>query len=136
MLKKFAIAINCIDGRVQVPVAEYIKKTFKVDYVDMFTEPGPTKLLVENKNKSVVDFLKEKARISIENHHSEIIAIAAHFDCAGNPVNEEVQKEQLRKAVDIINSWHLPVKKIIALWVNENFEPSEIELNKNYQEKI
>ena len=31
----FATAINCMDGRVQIPVIEYLKKEFKVDYVDM-----------------------------------------------------------------------------------------------------
>jgi len=31
--KKFATAINCIDGRVQQPVLEWAQQTLQVDYV-------------------------------------------------------------------------------------------------------
>ena len=124
MTKKFATAINCIDGRVQKPVAEFIQKSFSVDYVDMITEPGPNKILSEMKDVSIVEFLKKKVEVSIEKHNSQIIAVAAHYDCAGNPENEGVQKEQLQKAVSVITSWGFPVKKIIALWLDKNFKPS------------
>jgi len=126
MAKEFATAINCIDGRVQKPVAEYIQKNFRVDYVDMITEPGPNKILSEGKDVNIIEFLKKKVEISVEKHNSQIIAIAAHYDCAGNPENEDVQKEHLREAVNVITSWGFPVKKIIALWLNENFKPSII----------
>ncbi len=126
MAKEFATAINCIDGRVQKPVIDYIKKHFKVDYVDMITEPGPNKVLSEGKEANIIEFLKKKVRISVEKHTSQIIVIAAHYDCAGNPENEDIQKEQLLKAVDVITSWGFPVKKIIVLWLDENFKPSII----------
>ena len=32
--KKFATAINCIDGRVQVPLADFIKANYNIDYVE------------------------------------------------------------------------------------------------------
>ena len=35
---KFVTAINCMDGRVQVPVIEWLKKEYKADDVDMITE--------------------------------------------------------------------------------------------------
>jgi len=126
MFKEFATAINCIDGRVQKPVVEYMQKNFSVDYVDMITEPGPNKILSKNKDKDIIEFLKKKVGISVNKHNSQIIAIAAHYDCAGNPETENVQKEHLRKAVNIIVSWGFPVKKIIALWLDENFKPSII----------
>lgn len=37
---KFCTAINCMDGRVQLPVINYLKKHFKVNYVGSITEPG------------------------------------------------------------------------------------------------
>jgi len=126
MAKKFATAINCIDGRVQKPVAAYMQKSFNVDYVDMITEPGPNKILSEGKDASIVASLKKKVEISIKKHNSQIIAIVAHYDCAGNPENEDVQKEHLCKAVNVIISWGFPVKKIIALWLDESFKPSII----------
>ena len=48
--KMFATTINCIDGRVQVPVIEYIKLTYGFDYVDMITSAGPNLILAENDN--------------------------------------------------------------------------------------
>ena len=126
MGKEFATAINCIDGRVQKPVAEYIQKNFSVDYIDMITEPGPNKILSEGKDVDIIEFLKKKVKVSVEKHNSKIIAVVAHHDCAGNPENEDAQKEHLRKAVNVIISWQFPVKKIIALWLDENFKPSII----------
>ena len=46
--KKFATAITCMDGRIQIPVIEYIKSNYGVDYVDVITEPGPNKILSDN----------------------------------------------------------------------------------------
>lgn len=126
MVKEFATAINCIDGRVQKPVTEYMQKNFSVDYVDMITEPGPNKILSEGKDVNIIEFLKKKVEISVVKHNSQIIAVVAHYDCAGNPESKDVQKEHLRKAVDIIVSWEFPVKKIIALWLDENFKPDII----------
>lgn len=126
MAKEFATAINCMDGRAQKPVVEYMVKHLGVDYVDMITEPGPNEILSENKDSNTIESLKKKVAISVEKHGSEIIAIAAHYDCAGNPETEDVQKEHLRKASSVIASWGFPVKRIIALWLDENFEPSVV----------
>ena len=41
----FYTAINCMDGRVQLPVIYYLKERFGVPYVDVITEPGPVALL-------------------------------------------------------------------------------------------
>jgi len=37
----FCTAVNCMDGRVQLPVINYLKERFSANYVDMITEPGP-----------------------------------------------------------------------------------------------
>ncbi|MEO7000427.1 MAG: carbonic anhydrase, partial [Ktedonobacterales bacterium] len=37
----FGTAINCIDGRVQAPVAEWLKINCHVTWVDMVTVAGP-----------------------------------------------------------------------------------------------
>ncbi len=126
MAKKFATAINCIDGRVQKPVIEYMQKSFGVDYVDMITEPGPNKILSEGEDTDSIESLKKKVKISLEKHNSQIIAVIAHYDCAGNSASENIQKEHLRKAVKVIVSWGFPAKKIIALWLDDNFKSSVI----------
>ena len=47
MTETRAVCLNCIDGRVQVPVIDWIKDKFKVDHVDMITEPGMDGLLAD-----------------------------------------------------------------------------------------
>ena len=36
---QFATAINCIDGRAQRPVSEWMRINFSVDFVDTITQP-------------------------------------------------------------------------------------------------
>src|SRR5689334_20878842 len=42
---EFATAITCIDGRMHVPVAEWLKKYHSVKFVDVETIPAPEKAL-------------------------------------------------------------------------------------------
>lgn len=127
MDKGFVTSINCMDGRAQKPVIEYLEKNFGARYVDMITEPGPNKLIAEGTDEALIENLKKKVGISVEKHLSDLIVIAAHHDCAGNPVSEEAQKEHLKKAIEVVSSWNFPVKKIIALWLDENFNPTIID---------
>jgi hypothetical protein len=117
---KFATALNCMDGRVQIPIIEFLKKKFKVDYIDMITEPGIDKILAEG-NKELISWIKVKIKISVKKHNSKVIAIVGHADCAGNPVEKEKHIEQIKKGMKIIKLMKLNVK-IIGLWVNENWQ--------------
>ena len=54
-----------MDGRTQIPVIEYIKNKFGVDYVDMVTEPGPNKILAENKDELIMASIKKRVKISM-----------------------------------------------------------------------
>lgn len=117
--KKFAVAINCMDGRVQTPVTDWMKKHLGVDYVDMITEPGADKLLSQGQREKV-DALRAKAQISMAAHGATTIAIVGHDDCAGNPVSKEEHLKQLNQCVAIVSSWGL--SRILGLWVNERWE--------------
>ncbi len=114
-----------MDGRCQLPVIFWMQKKFKVDFVDTITEPGPVKILAEKKEKNVLDSIKKRLEISVEKHKSKIVAIVAHADCAGNPVEKEVQIEQLKKAKETVKSFGFKVK-IVLLWVNENWEVEKV----------
>jgi hypothetical protein len=39
---RFGTAINCIDGRTQQPLIDYMKKNFRIDAVDIVTSPAQT----------------------------------------------------------------------------------------------
>jgi carbonic anhydrase len=118
--KKFATAINCIDGRVQLPVIDWLKTQFNVDYVDMITEPGPNKILADNKPSSLIESLQRRVEISVVKHRSLGIAVIGHYDCAGNPVEKDQQIHQIKTAVKTLQSWdfNLPV---IGLWIDDQW---------------
>lgn len=126
MAQKFATAINCMDGRTQIPVTEWLKENYKVDYVDMITEPGPDGVLSKNIDNQIIESLRRKAEISAYKHNSKIIVIAGHHDCAGNPVDKDTHINQIKLSVQTIKSWGLPFEKVIGLWVNENWEIEKI----------
>jgi hypothetical protein len=117
---KFVTAINCMDGRVQMPVIEWLKKEYKIDYVDMITEPGPNRILAENKNGPIIDSIKKRIDISVNRHGSKLIAITGHYDCAGNPSDKQPQLKHLSEAIKVIKSWAYPVS-IVCLWIDENW---------------
>lgn len=116
----FATAINCMDGRVQLPVIEWMKDKYSVEYIDMITAAGPNNVLL-NGEQSEVDSIIAKVQISYEKHGSEVIAIVGHHDCAGNPVSKEEQIIQIKECMNKIHSWEFPLD-VVGLFVNENWE--------------
>jgi hypothetical protein len=118
---KFGTAINCMDGRVQLPVTNWIKGYFHLDYVDMITEPGPDKIVAAGQSKEI-EAIKAKATISAKAHGSKIIVIAGHDDCTGNPVGKEQHQSQIRKAIRVIRSWNLPFDKVMGVWINKDWD--------------
>ncbi len=81
---KFGTAINCIDGRTQQPVIDYIKQNYAVDIVDMITFPGANGIFSNELRLVEASLAKHSASISVEKHNSRIIAVVGHYDCAGN----------------------------------------------------
>ena len=125
MTGKFGTAINCMDGRVQIPVIEWIKKKYSVDFVDMITEPGPVRLLSDAREDTQIRSIKERVEISVKKHFSTIIAIVAHYDCAGNPVVKEEQLRQLDAAIKKVRSWGFGVETV-GLWVDDKWQVEEL----------
>ncbi len=124
-MMRFCTAINCMDGRVQIPVIQYLKDRFAADYVDVISEPGPNRILADGSDTAAVESIEQRVRISVEHHHSVGIAVIGHHDCAGNPSPEVEQRHHTLAAVRRIRGifGHLPV---IALWVDQNWEVSEV----------
>ena len=117
---RFVTAINCIDGRVQLPIIEWLKREYSVDYVNLVTEPGPDELLARGEDKAALDSIRQRVELSIIRRNAEIIAVSGHHDCAANPVDEDTHIEQIRAAVEFIKTWHL-MRDVIGLWVDKNW---------------
>ena len=122
---KFCTVINCMDGRIQLPVITYLQKRFNAKYVDSITEPGPNLILSKQTDFYLVESILTRLKISVEKHHSVGIAIVGHFDCAGNIASNEEQLQHIHEAVKFIRQSfsHL---EVIGLWVDENWNVTEV----------
>jgi len=122
---KFATVINCMDGRTQLPVIEWAKREYGVNYVDTITEPGPVRVLAESSDNISLESIRRRVDISVRRHGSSRVAIVAHADCAGNPVDKETQLTQLRAAGATILSWGMDVQ-VDRLWLDEAWRVERI----------
>ena len=115
---KFATSVSCMDGRIQIPLTNWIKENFSVDYVDTITEPGIDKLVADSTD---LESIKIKVGISINKHESELIVVSGHYDCAGNPVSNEEHITQIKQGIEVISSWNLGVK-VVGVWVDDTWK--------------
>ncbi len=122
----FATVINCMDGRVQLPVINYLIEKFGAEYIDSITEPGPVKILAETIDPKSLESMVKKIDISVKKHGSRKLALVAHFDCAGNPEPDYVQKAQLLRAVKNLKDLVDSSVEVIGLWVDTDYSITEI----------
>ncbi|TET32217.1 MAG: hypothetical protein E3J72_20230 [Planctomycetota bacterium] len=115
----FATAINCMDGRVQQPVINFLRRNYDVDYVDMITEAGPDGLIASG--SALIENIRNRVAISVEKHGSSVILIAGHCYCAGNPVSDDEHKEHIRRSVEAVRSWGYPAD-VIGAWIGEDWK--------------
>jgi len=123
MAQKRAVCLNCIDGRVQLPVIQWIKDNYDTDHVDMITEPGIDGFLSDN-DKSI-DSIKKKVCISVEKNSASVIFIAGHYDCKGNPVSEDVHREHIRTSRGRLEK-EFPEIPVMGLWVNSEWKVERV----------
>jgi hypothetical protein len=121
----FCTAVNCIDGRTQLPVIEYLTEELGVEYVDMVTEPGPVRATTDRPDRGLSGSILQHAVLSIEEHDSVALAVVAHHGCAGNPVSDDEQIQQLEYAADALAK-QFPAIPIHCLWVDGDWSVSEV----------
>ena len=124
-MNTFGTAINCMDGRVQVAIHEYIKQNYGVTYVDTITLAGPVKVIARRKPFNLVKDLRRRVRISVEIHQSKIVALVGHTDCAGISEPDELQKIHLIESVKRVKKWY-PQIEVIGLWLDDDFQVVKI----------
>jgi len=112
---RFATAINCMDGRIQIPVIEHLKGRFEADYIDEITEAGPNKIVADQAPAETFEAIRRRVAISFEKHGSGQLAIVGHEDCGGNPAPEAEQIEQLERAAQVLRELY-PDAAIAAVW--------------------
>lgn len=125
---KYCTAVNCMDGRVQRPVLDYLMERFGVPYVDMITEPGPNGILHRQDDETLVASILGRINVSVNKHHTVGIAVVGHYDCAGNPGDKDHQNTDTGGAVRFLRTKY-PDTPVIGLWVGETWSVEEIEIS-------
>jgi carbonic anhydrase len=98
----FFTTVGCMDGRVQEVVGTFGREKLDALYPDTITDAGIVGKL-PLKNEALFADLKFKLiDVSLEKHHSKGIIVHGHTECAGNPVDDETQKEDIRKSTAVI----------------------------------
>lgn len=107
-----------MDGRPQRKVADYLSTTFGVRSLDTITTAGLIKHIAEDTAQTAN--LLANLEISMKAHGSRQVAVVAHHDCAGNPVSDRVQRQQIATALTrLIEAY--PEVEVIGLWLNEQW---------------
>jgi carbonic anhydrase len=114
---KFATAITCIDGRVQQPISDWMKLHANVHYVDLVTEPGPDKVLSSGPTRLMEDIIR-RVEFSVRHHHSPVVAVTGHHDCAANDADKAEHFEQILDGVRVVLAHQMNVR-VLGLWLNE-----------------
>jgi hypothetical protein len=122
---KFGTVVNCTDGRVQMPVLNYLKNTTDIEYFDSANEAGPLRTLTKNSDKCRLITLKEQIRTSLEEHGSSFIALVGHHDCTDNPGDRSFQEGQLDECLDYLQRSFGTGITYVGLYVNEHWEVEE-----------
>ena len=122
----FCTVVNCMDGRVQLPVNAFLRERFGAPFVDTVTEPGPNRILgaPDEADAALAESVLKRVDISVRKHGSRGIAVAGHHDCAGNPSPKQEQLRQLEAAVRLLRS-RFPEAEVLGLWVDPDWRVSE-----------
>jgi hypothetical protein len=113
---EFATALSCIDGRIQRPVNDFLVVEFGVAYLDTVTRAGMVKYLTSSYDPATSAIVVDLDS-SIRAHSVKNLALVAHRDCAGNPVDDETQLRQLDDAVAHFKRRY-PELGVLGVWVD------------------
>lgn len=124
-MRRFATAINCMDGRTQIAVIRHVQRRSGARFVDSITEAGPDGILARGGKGAAAAAIRRRLRISMNAHGSRICYIVAHHGCAGNPVSRSVHMRHLIRAVRTVRTW-APGLTVVPLWVDGKWKVHEV----------
>ncbi len=117
--KTFGTAVGCMDGRGQLPVVDYVRKRWRVDYVDNITDAGIVRHIAHTHNNDYLQSIKTKVvDVSVEKHGSKGLVVWGHQKCAGNPVEDDHHKRDIRVAAQRIREMQ-PGVEVVPLFLYE-----------------
>jgi hypothetical protein len=117
--ERFAVLLNCIDGRTQQPLLEWVRRELDVSHVDVVTEPGVDGVLARG-DDTTVQALLDKVCVSRLAHGAVALVLAGHHDCAANPGEATSHLQDLSRAVEVVGK-ALPELPVQAVYVDSTW---------------
>jgi carbonic anhydrase len=118
----FATCLSCIDGRVAMPVTQFIKDKHGVAFVDYITEAGMDGFIFQ---PGALEGILRKVDFSFKNHRSSILYIVGHTECSGNIVDDEQHKKDILAAVERLKRLR-PSVAVGGLFVDKEWKASPV----------
>ena len=101
-----------------MPVINWIKANYPVDFVDVITEAGMDAVLAQQADISEV---MRSIKVSVNLNKSTRLFVVGHYDCRGNPTDDKHHREEIIQAVNRLKPlW--PAQQVIGLWVNGQWQ--------------
>lgn len=121
---EFCTLVNCIDGRTQIPAITWLRRRVGAAHVDVVTEAGLVGVLSGDPESVEARSIFHRIEVSLRAHDSKAIAVAAHHDCAGNPVPDAEQKRQIQLCRELLSNRY-PDLAILGVWLDESWSAHE-----------
>jgi hypothetical protein len=118
----YGTAVNCIDGEIQQPTIEYLKKVWLVDWVDVITAPAPELLLSECSDNTGIRLINENIQASMAHQERRRVAVVAHCDCIFNTAPTQVKRGMLQGAVRHLRE-SLTDAEVVGVWIDGDGTP-------------
>ena len=116
----FAMSLQCMDGRIQRPVLDYLKNTYGKHYVDVATYPGMIQHLAEKSSWKKINWFQDMIDISMNAHGANLVAVVGHHDCAANKISDDEHRNQVKMARDLMQVAY-PSVRVLGLFVNSHW---------------
>jgi hypothetical protein len=123
--ERFAVLLNCIDGRTQQPLLEWVRRELDVSHVDVVTEPGVDGVLARG-DGAMVQALLDKVCVSRLAHGAVALVLAGHHDCAANPGQAVSHLQDLERATEVVVQ-ALPELPVHAVYVDHTWAVTPLE---------
>ena len=126
----FFTIVGCMDGRVQDVVAAFGREKFGAKFPDTITEAGIVGLLgKDSPDQSLLDAIKFKViDVSLGMHHSKGIVVNGHAECAGNPVEDNRHKDDIRNTVSLLKKMANNSVPVYGVFVKRSSEGASWEV--------
>ena len=131
--ERFAVLLNCIDGRTQQPLLDWVRRMLDATYVDVVTEPGVDAVLARG-DDTIVQALLDKVCVSLLAHGAVALIVAGHHDCAANPGEAAQHEQDLAAAVDTLRE-ALPELPVRSVYVDSTWSVTPLPMSTTDREE-